>query len=117
LSINFCSPIIYNSIYKHAHSLNYLHVKGINDITFLLKIITSCKSLHTLELEQSFRKDDNFNFTSSDFTTNLPLSHSTQLQINHLYFNYDDKRSEILLMFILKMSNSNLNTLSTKLIT
>jgi hypothetical protein len=118
LSINYCSQIIYHSIYRHIHYLKYLHIKGVNDMSCLLKIISSCKALKTLELEQSWDKsNDDYNYHYSDLTKNFSLSHTTQLQINHLYFNYNDERSEMLLICLLEMTNLNLKTLSTKLIT
>ncbi|CAI2164376.1 16677_t:CDS:2 [Funneliformis geosporum] len=110
LSINFTSKTIYNSIYKHVNSLSYLHIKKMNDVSDLLRIITSCKVLHTLELEQS----SNDNFVRDSFIANFPLS---QLSIKHFYFNFDKENYELFLMMILEMINSNLTTFSTKLIT
>ncbi|CAB5337669.1 unnamed protein product [Rhizophagus irregularis] len=118
LSISYCSPMIYNSIFRHTHYLNYLHIKGINDMSCLLKLISSCKVLKTLELEQSWNKSDNdYKFHYSDLTKNFSLSHTTKLQIDHLYFNFNDQRSETLLICLLEMTNLNLKTLTTKLIT
>ncbi|GES78472.1 hypothetical protein GLOIN_2v1656553 [Rhizophagus clarus] len=118
LSINHCSQMIYSTIYRHIHYLTYLHIKGISDMSCLLKIISTCKELRILELEQSWNKiDDNYNFSPSDFTKNFSLSHTTRLRIDHLYFNYNDERAESLLICLLEMTNLNLKTLSTKLIT
>ncbi|CAG8632115.1 1217_t:CDS:2, partial [Funneliformis caledonium] len=73
-------------------------------------IITSCKVLHTLELEQC----SSDHFARDSFIANFPLS---QLSIKHLYFNFDKENYELFLMMLLEMINSNLTTLSTKLIT